>query len=276
MSLAETQRRIWRLVTAPAGVEEALREEGSDGSDALGTWIRGDARADATTRLDVYASAYFYRIHAVLEKDHPALAAALGAEAFHDIVTSYLLVHPPSHPSLRYAGLHFAEFLARHEAAAGLRARAAWATDLARFEWAMIDAFDAAGSSALSRESVAAKSPEEFVELELALRPGAQLVELGWEVSSIRTQHDMTDASAPPPLPSTPVMERMLVWRPAERVRYRSVAPTEAAALEGVAIGISFAELCDALASRGDEESTPALAAGLLERWLADELLLAT
>lgn len=275
MSLAETQRRVWRLVTAPEGVEDALRDEADSNAAPLREWIRGDERAAATARLDVYASAYFYRIHSVLEKDYPALAARIGADAFHDMVTSYLLVHPPSHPSLRYAGLHLAEFLSEHDAAAGIRSRSPWAADLARFEWAMIDAFDAAASPSLSREAVAQKSPDEFVELQLALRPGAQLVELAWEVSSIRTQHETKNTSEPASPPSTPETERMLVWRPAERVRYRSATASEAAALALVSEGTTFAELCEKLASLGDEEATPTFAAGLLERWLADELLLA-
>jgi hypothetical protein len=274
MSLAETQRRLWQLVTAPSGVEEALREErvGPEpaASPPLADVIRGDARASATARLDVYASAYFYRIHGVLSQDYPALAAALGEAEFNDVVTSYLLVHPPTHPSLRYAGRFLADFLARHEAATGVRERAPWASDLARFEWAMIDAFDAANSRALRREAVAARAPEEFIELPLELRPGVQLVELEWSVAAIRTALDNAGSTALPPVAGP---EAVLVWRPEERVRYRNVTGEETAAIGFLERGGTFADLCTLLASTGDEASTPVRAAGFLERWIADAIL---
>ena len=134
----------------------------------------------------------------------------------------------------------------------------------------MIDAFDAANSIPLSRDAVATLAPENFAALTLRLRPGVQLIGLDWPVETVRTALD-AEQTCEPPTERAP--RSILVWRPREQVRYRTVDPVEANALPLLDPGTTFAELCDHIACTGDEETTPAIAAGLLERWLADAVL---
>src|ERR1041385_2998778 len=103
--LNDTQQLLWHLITAPEGVRPAL--ETSDGlrSDLART-VRGDERLDAAGRLDVYANMYFFRLLDALKEDFPAVLRVIGETPFHNLVTDYLLVHFPTHPSLRYAGKH--------------------------------------------------------------------------------------------------------------------------------------------------------------------------
>ena len=72
MSLGEIQRRLWRLIAWPEGIHAALREESAD-APPLKTLIKSDEQLAAEDRLDVYANAYFYRIHDVLAEDFPTL-----------------------------------------------------------------------------------------------------------------------------------------------------------------------------------------------------------
>ena len=74
--LADTQKRLRRLITWPEGVAEALRVEPS-GRAPLTTVVRSDERLGAKERLDVYANAYFYRIHDVLAEDFEKLFEGL-------------------------------------------------------------------------------------------------------------------------------------------------------------------------------------------------------
>ena len=121
--LSEIQRRLRQLLTAPSGVRAALAEVGDPDGSSLGAWLRSDGRLGAVERLEVYANACFGRLHDVLADDHPALAAALGPPAFHDLVRAYLLLHPPRHFSLRHAGDRLPEFLAASPAAQPFRRR---------------------------------------------------------------------------------------------------------------------------------------------------------
>ena len=237
MSLVDVQTRLSGWIRAPEGVARALDEQdgGAPGASTgiarrrLEALIRGDGALDATGRLEIYANAYFHRIHGVLCDDYPALAGALGADLFRDLVTSYLLVHPSRHPSLRYVGDRLPGFLATEDAAAGLRERAPWAADLAALEWLRCEVFDAADEPLLTRDAVAARAPEAFADLSLRLGSWVRLAHFAHPVDRIWRQG--CDGKAPAATSEVePVC--MLVFRREERVLHRPLEDLEADALE--------------------------------------------
>ena len=275
MSLSETQRRLAEWIRAPEGVEKAIDGDGRAASSAvrseLESLIRSDATLDAVSRLEIYANAYFYRVLGVLAEDYEALRGLLGETDFHDLVTSYLFVEPSRHPSLRYAGQRLPDFLATHPAAAGIRSRTAWAPDLARFEWARVDAFDAPDAPTLRAASLAERDPNAFASLVLQLAPGAQILEFDHAVDAlwragVRGEEPIFEAASV----TTTVV---LVWRKQERVVHRRPDAHEAAAIRRLRGTPSFGDLCDWAATRVGEDQAPALAAGWLGQWLADDLL---
>lgn len=111
-SLGASQHWLRRLITEPDGVEAGLATVGDPEGAQLATIVRGDRGLAPVDRLAVYANAYFTRIHDCLREDFGALARALGPAGFHDLVKTYLMMHPPARPSLRHAGAHLAEHLA--------------------------------------------------------------------------------------------------------------------------------------------------------------------
>ena len=131
MTLRDVQQTLAGWIRAPEGVAAALAEEdassgGKGSGDAtrrLEALVRSDDALDATGRLEIYANAYFHRILGVLSSDYPALQNLLGADSFHDLATSYLLVEPSRHPSLRYAGSRLPHFISSHVAASGRSGR---------------------------------------------------------------------------------------------------------------------------------------------------------
>src|SRR6476620_8270809 len=96
-TLREIEERFFALITAPEGVEKTLAARGLPRAH-----VEEFVRSDALRRLDVYANMYFFRLLEVLEDDYPSLRAALGAEAFHNLVTDYLQRHASTHPSVRH------------------------------------------------------------------------------------------------------------------------------------------------------------------------------
>ena len=68
-------------------------------------------------------------------EDFPATLAVLGADNFAALVKEYLLEHPPTEPSILYAGLYLADFLNDHPFAE----RWPFIADLARLERAVLD-----------------------------------------------------------------------------------------------------------------------------------------
>lgn len=272
-ALADTQRRLWRLVTAPEGVRSALAEAGDPAAAGLDGWLVSDARLPAARRLEIHANAYFQRIHGVMADDFGALAAAVGDAAFHDLVAASLCVHPPERPSLRHVGARLADFLEKAAAAEPFRRRWPWAADLARLETALADAFDAADGPPLAREDLAALPPERWAERVLRLHPAARLLELDPAAPELRRRFEADAPPEPPAGARPPVPVPVLVWRLRERVHFREPEPEEAGLLRAVGTSAAFGALCETLAARHGEEAAPARAAGWLATWIDAGLL---
>ncbi len=261
--LSEAQGRLRSWITAPGGVGEL--------KDDFAALLAGDVRADAAARLEIYANAYFFRIHDALCEDHGALRACLGETLFHDLVTAYLLVHPPSHPSLRHAGDHLPDYLARAASAEPFRRACPWAADLAALERACLDAFDAADAAPLPRAALERIAPERWASLRLRFVPALRQLALDWPVRGVLRAH-----KADTPLPSLePARGHVCVWRVAERVRHRELLDEEARCLARARAGTRFGELCEELALHIGAEQAPARAAAWLARWQTDGLLAA-
>ena len=270
--LAETQARVWRLIAWPEGVREGLAQE-PPGTAPLATLIVSDERLPAEERLEVYANAYFYRIHDVLAEDFPTLAALLGADDFHDLATSYLAVHPSTHPSLRHVGRSLSGFLAAHDAASSFRGRFPFAADCARFEAATEDVFDAAEAPTASREALGQLAPEAWDRMQLKLRPSVRLLALDWPVHEARRAVREGE-----PLPQlSPAPTHLCLWRRDEQVVTRELEAEELLALRPLEAGIEFGALCARVAGdrgSGSEEEAVARVAGWLTGWTDAGLLL--
>ena len=274
-ALREIQHRLWRLITEPSGVEAALTAEGDPGGTGLAELVRGDGGLPPANRLAVYANAYFVRLHDCLCEDFGALARALGADAFHDLVTTYLMMHPPTCPSLRHAGAHLAEHLATEPFQAIFSRRCAYAADLAQLEWAMAEAFYAEDAPVLSREDLAAVAPEAWRGLRFETTPSLQLLACAWPVHGVRERFDREDPETAwheaPSLVAAPTHVR--VWRLDERVRYRAICRLESEALGAVTAGEPFGAICERTAEAVGEPEAAPQAAAMLSSWVSDGLL---
>ena len=267
-NLAQTQELFWRLIRAPEGVEAAVAGLGARAELPVGleAWIQGDERLDAVARLDVYANMYFFRLLECLTEDFPALHAMIGHESFHRLAADYLAAHPSRSPSLRVLGRALADFLDHH----ALSDAWPFAADLARFEWALLEAFDAADATTLGAERLRELAPDEWPDLRLELTPSLRIVEARAAV------HELWMAAAErralPTLAPGPTVLR--VWREELRVFHRVIGGVELAALRCVQRGESFAAACEAASALVGASSAAIEVATLLQRWLADELVI--
>jgi hypothetical protein len=270
-TLEQTQRLLWRLITAPRGVADALREMRRRGDDAggalrdgLGAIVDGDVVLPPERRLDIYANMYFFRLLDALKEDYPAVCAVVGNDEFHNLVTDYLIEQPPAHYSLRYVGQHLARFVRGHR----LCQRAPFLGDLAAFEWALVEAFDAEDETLLSPSTLTALAPEAWAELRLQPTASLQLLALDWDVT--HAWDDTHQGRPPREALAQPTWVR--VWRRDLRVFHRSIAADEFAALRDATAGEPFAKLCETVAENGNADPVARIGA-LLQQWLADGLL---
>jgi hypothetical protein len=215
----------------------------------------------AARRLAVYHEAYRLRLIEALGADFPLLRALLGDAAFERLTLRYLAACPSRSYTLRDLGRGLAGFLARRPA---LRATAA-------FEWALLDAFDAADAPTLAMADLAAVPAQRFARLRFALAPGVQVLRLRWNVPQAWSAwHGGAAAVLPARLPA-PV--DCLIFRREQRVYFRTLAADEAAGLATLRRGRRFGAICGALARAGAADGAAARAAQLLATWLDERVL---
>lgn len=262
-SLAEIQSLFWKLITAPEGVARGLDDLEPPEREIAEGLVRSRPPLSAVERWDIYANMYFYRLRDCLQQDFTAVAAIVGEVSFHNLITDYLLAHPPSHFSLRYAGQHLATFLRTHE----LSQRRPYLADLAELEYAIVDSFDAADAEPLTVEELRRVPAEDWPHLRLNPVPSLRLLRLDWAVAEVWRAAKGGDEA----VESIEGRTRMRVWRRGWRVFHKVIDEREAAALAALMDGASFEEMCAAL--DGEEGTRAAVALELLNEWLAEEVL---
>jgi hypothetical protein len=205
-----------------------------------------------------YAHAYRARLCEVLELDFPALRALLGDDAFANLALRYIAVRPSYSRSLRWYGGEFAAFLASLTEVAGR----AWLAELARFEWALGEAFDAIDEPRLDAATLHDLAPAEWGTLRLRRARHVRVLRLGWNVPAI--QAAAVSGRAPPAAEHD---ERAwLIWRQDQRVRFKPLAEDAARALADAAEDREFARLC---AHFSDFPRPAQRAVEVLHEWLA-------
>jgi hypothetical protein len=229
--------------------------------------VRATGKADAATRMDVYADGYVIRLLEALQTDFPGLAALAGADDFERLGRAYIEAHPSRYRNLRWYGGALPDFLA---AAPAWRERAGIA-DMARFEWAMSLSFDAADAEAMQREHLATVAPDDWPNLKFAVHPAVQTVGLRYNVAPAWSAQARGEA-----LPAMQAAEQPVTWLLTRRqlqVRFRAMAADEAAAFERLREGETFAQWCEVLAATVGEDGAAVRAVQCLGQWLADGAL---
>jgi hypothetical protein len=267
VELARLQDLLYRILTAPSGAAEGLANEkdalGRDGLDGL---IRGDDRLSAQDRLEIYANAYFYRVLDVLREDFPATLAVLGDDQFHNLITGYLIDHPPSEPSIQHAGRYLPEFLRGHP----LSESRPFLADLATLERTLLEVFHAMEAPPLTAADLGAIDPAEWPAIEMATHPASCILDLEWHVeAAVRA----IENDQPPQLPLRGSLT-LLVWRHNSSVQYRELERGESAALAIAKDGTTFAAICEAVAQQSGSADPAQMISRLLGQWLSAGLLI--
>ena len=146
------------------------------GRDAFG----GSERLAPIEQLDVYREQFWLRHLNCLAEDFPVLHALVGDAKFETLVADYLAAHPPTHFQLRNLGAELADFLGKRDDAL--------LADLARLEWAYVDAFDAADAPPLDANAVAAIPEDAWPSARLRFHPSVQLLRLAHPAHEMRAK----------------------------------------------------------------------------------------
>jgi hypothetical protein len=240
------------------------------GDGAIEAHVVGTERVPVATRLGIYGDGYCARLVEALQANFPVLTELLGEADFEKLGTAYVRSHDSPFYSIRYYGNALAAFLATDPEYEG----AAILAELARWEWAMTEVFDAADADAIGVSDLANVAPDDWADLRFELHPSLRRLTLAWNAPQIWKA--VSEGEDVPAVAFSAEPAQWLLWRQDLRTYFRSLEPGEAQALEAAREGHSFGELCALLCNEFGEEQAPATAAGFLRGWVESGLLTAT
>lgn len=224
--------------------------------------------------LRVYQFAYSVRLLGALRDNFAVLPLVMGDEAFDALAHAYVQDHPSRHPSIRWYGQGLVDFMAQRDDLVPHPAL----VDLARMEWALRTAFDAADAPSLSAASLAALSADDWPRLVFEVHPSLQVLHLAWAIepvwqaskaAELEGTLDALVLSAP-----ESVEHALMVWREGLETRWRTAPLASVTTLQALMAGAPFAQLCTLAAEHVGEAQAAAAVVGDLQAWLADGWLI--
>jgi hypothetical protein len=254
MNLESLQREMAAAVMQPLTADEQMQAHSADGrsmQEIAESFVAPNSRLTAFERLEIYNRQYWFRVLGALGEDFPALNAVIGSRAFDRLSIAYLTAHPSRSFTLRNLGSHLPEWLAANPGYAGRRHRLA--VDVARIEWAFVEAFDSAEREPLTLEQIATLDGDS----RLALQPHVQLIALDYQADDLvldlhkREKRQTSEAGVrhedSPEWPARiPRLRRRSTWVVAHRVEhsvyYRRLQPEEFRTLTAIAKGTPLGE----------------------------------
>ncbi|MEO6848563.1 MAG: DNA-binding domain-containing protein [Chthoniobacterales bacterium] len=181
--LAAIQKLMADAIMRPLDDDSRMKKRWADGvatKDVANTFIKPNDRLSSFERLEIYNRQYWFRILDCFYEDYPGLRVVLGESKFNNLAEAYLSATPSESFTLRNLGARLIPFL---------EAESKWtkphqkmAIDMARLEWAQIEAFDIRSQRASSLKHLAGKAPSKIY---LQLQPYITLLKLSYPVDEI-------------------------------------------------------------------------------------------
>jgi hypothetical protein len=252
------QRRMARAIMRPLTDSGRMQPNWVNGRCAekvAQSFIKPNDRLTAFERLDLYNRQYWFRLKDCFYDDYIGLRAILGDRRFEQLARAYLMTHPSESYTLRNLGRRLVNFL---------EAEPRWilpdrqlALDMARLEWAHIEAFDNEARPALKFDVL---SGTDLAQIRLPLQPHLALLELQYEVdhflidlkrgAGLRAEASHARNTGKKRLASRvkqrlqPKSIHLAVHRQDDNVFYKRLQPAQYRVLMALQAGATLEEVC--------------------------------
>jgi len=135
----------------------------------------------APKRFNVYRNNVVVSLCEALGQTYPAVKTLLGEDYFNALARAFVTRHPPQSPVLIWYGGAFAEFI---ENFPPLEAYP-YLADVARVEWAWLQAYHAADAAPLDPSLLGAMDPDKVGGVRFEKHPAAALVRSIWPIRDL-------------------------------------------------------------------------------------------
>ena len=219
-------------------------------------------RVTATERLGIYRDGYRGRLVECLADDYPAVHHLLGAEAFEAIAHGYIDDHPSRSPNLNAFGRSMPAFLAAHATPL--------ARDVARLEWALVEAIHAAACPPLAHDRLEHMTAEQWATAVLVPAASVRVLRFDYPADAYyQAFRNDERPEAPAAAPTAALVHRRewVVWRT------RLTLPM-ARLLETIVSGVPLGEALAASMAETDEGAQASVTQWFRE-WVAGDVFTA-
>ena len=249
--------------------------DGRPTAEVVAEFIKPNDRLTSFERLELYNRQYWFRLIDVMYEDYAGLAAILGRLAFNRFCEAYLTRHPSRSGLLRYLGREIVNFIDEQPTLTAPYTE--MARDMARFEWAQVEAFDAESRPPLTIDDLLGKDP---AQTRLTLQRYVSLLDLNYAVDhlllAVKKQPTRSEASnATDGISHGPRRRRsakaekvrLVVHRLNNVVYLKRLVPEAFAILTALASGATIAE---AVQCGTPDDANAAAWAGQVGQWFKD------
>lgn len=234
---------------------------------AIESAIAMPPQGDRAERLEIYGHTYYKRLIRVLQQNFQAVSILMGAQKFAEIAYEYIKAKPSRYFSVDDMGKHFPEFLSKHK---DYQAEPIYA-ELAQFEHAMSQSYDAKDVELLSNEDIGVIPQHNWPMMHLSLAPCVSLLQFHCNTVDY---YDAVVQQQQPPAPCKLVRPQdCVVWRYEYTPYYYKTDQDEAKALQLIADDKSFLDICQALCEHRQEEEVTPLVVDYMLQWLSKGML---
>lgn len=186
-------------------------------------------------RFNIYRNNVIVSLIEAISASFPVVRQMVGDEFFTAMARAFVIASPPCSPILLHYGDRFPSFVAQFPPASSLP----YLGDLARLEWAQVEAFHAADAAPLRPEQLAALPPDKLGGLTLSAHPAMRILVSPFPIVSLWMAHHGHGALETLALDHP---ECALVTRPHLAVEVRAIRPDACAFIAALKSGLSLAE----------------------------------
>lgn len=249
-------------VSAQATFAAALLDPGA----GLPGGITGPDGTASTRRFNIYRNNVVVSLIGALGETFPVTREMVGEAFFTAMAREYVSTNPPLSPIMMHYGASFPDFVARFPPAAALP----YLGDLARLEFAQVEAYHAADAAPVSPASLGAIAPARLGAIRFRAHPAARLVRSGSAIASLWLAHRGVGelAAIDPAHP-----QDALVTRPALSVEIRALAPAAGAFIERLLEADALGEAAEAALAMDLAFDLPAAIALIIESGAFTDIL---
>lgn len=186
-------------------------------------------------RYAVYRNNVVVSLMEALAQTFPSLQTIMGEEVFRRICRNFVASHPPSSAMMQFYGREFAGFL---DGFPPLK-RSPFLGDVARLEFAWLEAYHASDAPCISPESIGAVAPDKVMELVFRRHDAVHLLQSVYPIGDLFAwRHGRPEAGADLSLSQTVMVTRpghevlLLILDEGQAVFFKSL-------LDGANLGVS-------------------------------------